>query len=228
MGLLFFLLGLLFINTCKRIYLDPNEFTEGKVVYQISYPKLDTNHLFEPFLPHKMILTIKGKKLKLETKTGLGLFQTGFTADLRDKEAISHLKLINVRYKCNMDTEYFKVENEENPYQVVTMDSMSTYLGEAVSFAKVSYPWSDEPSWLMMSSNRYAENINFHNGFFENNKLLLEYEQRFQGVVMHFKAIEFIEESVSKNDFKLDSDYQELSRVAFLDELKKTLSPLAE
>ncbi len=227
-GLAIFALGLLFINTCKRIYVDPNEFTEGFVVYQISYPELDTNHLFQPFLPHKMILQVNGKKVKLETKAGLGLFKTGIIADLRDKEGTSFLKMINVRYQSKFDAQFFQTMVEPNEPELQFIDSSMSYLGEEMAFASLQYPWSQEKDTLIFFKNLYTENLNFHNGLGQTDHVLVDYQQRFQGVLMRFTAIEIQRENVSKQEFKLDADYKELSHLDFQKELRKGLSPLRD
>ena len=227
-GLGVFLLGMLFINTCKRIYLDPNEFTEGRVIYQITYPELDSAHLFMPFLPHKMIMQVKGKKLKNETKSGLGLFQTGMIANLTKKSAISYMKLINVRYKTSFDEQYFELVNEATNIDPVVIDSSTTDFGEPIKRALVKYPWSETQDTIRFTAATYSPNLNFNIGFGMVDGILLEYEQRLEGVVLHFKAVSIERESVPKSEFKLDPDYRELNRLDFMKEMSKTLSPLRD
>lgn len=226
LGLFIFVAGLLLINTCKRIYLDPNEFAEGIIQYKISYPELDSSHLFHPFLPHSMSIKVKGKRIKVETKAGLGLFQTVLIGDLRKKEGINLLKLINVRYKTTMDEAFYDAENETDKRSMRALDSLANYLGEEVAFAEVRYPWTVKPDTIMFTKHLYADNLNFHNGFSETNRILLHYKQRFQGVLMEFKATEIRETSVSKYEFKIEDDFKEISRLSFLKELNKTMSPL--
>jgi len=218
--------GVFLIDTVKNRFFDQSILREGVIVYEVSYPEISDDHLLKPFLPKRMVLTVKKNLVRFETKAGIGLFHTGYIMDTKAQNLTGFLKLINVKYASAFNHDAVVSSVLEEPAMILELgNETASIAGLKCSVGKLTFK-EIEDTKICYTEDVRVPGLNWNTPYAEYPGLFLEYDIFKSGIHMHLKLRELRKEKVSKSAFEIPEDYIYIENDAYNQELGKTFKAL--
>lgn len=194
--------------------------TEGVIVYDVTYPELDSNNLMLEMLPDEMVLTFKDKKWHLELRTGVGIVEMSVIADGENKKLHNMVKLFSDRYVLSLNhQEALMMTDVLPPFQIKPMEGKDTLAGALCDRMLIDFGAAKNESYEFAVTNEIAlVDPNWCTPYHEIKGVLLDYRIENYGMNMRVVAREIIPQEVDDAIFNVDERYEPLTRQEF-DEL---------
>lgn len=201
---------LLIFSACNPL---DKRISEGVIHYKISYPTLDSNNVLTKFLPRKMTLSFKNGQYKEELTAGIGLFRTGFLHDAEKNKITGFLKVINVKHMADFNEEQAIHFNRFNPkIEIRETEGVKEIFDMKCKKVRISYlddKYNDYD--LFYTDDIKLDNPNFGSQFQEIPGVMLNFELERYGLLMSFKAIDFVQMEIEEELHTELADYELVS-----------------
>lgn len=199
---------------------------QGKVLYNITYPKPFEDKWLERLMPDEMEMYFSPNGLKTELTFGLGMIQIGFLTDHSKKELHELLKFMKKKnYATRQAIGIQELLKDLPEHQFTMTQDTQTIAGVLCKKAEVKV-LAEQPyefdCWY--TEDIEIKNPNWGSPFEPIKGVLMEYEVERFNVMMHFKAEEIIRDAIAPEEFKIPENYEKIST----DEMQKTLEELKE
>jgi len=215
----YLLLSLLLVN-CGEDAAVEKHLTEGVIVYDVSYPELDSNNLMLEMLPDEMVMYFKGDKWYSELKTGAGIVEMAVIADGENKKLHNMVRLFSDRYVLSLNHQgALMMTNVLPPFQIKPLPRQETLAGALCKWVSIDFGAAKNESYTFAYTNEIdMDHPNWCTPYREIEGVLLDYRIENYGMNMHLVAKQIIPQDLNDNMFIVDERYQPLSRQEF-DEL---------
>ncbi|HIA36187.1 MAG TPA: hypothetical protein EYN89_05475 [Flavobacteriales bacterium] len=183
---------------------------EGRIVFEISYPKTEIGDVMASMLPSEMHLRFKDNRTAGELVAGMGLFQTSLIADPNTKVVYQLLKLMNKKYVVKSDSTEIKGLYSELPeMQVVKTNETKEIIGYKCKRAIVKFEGNIKEEFSIFYTEEISiANSNWCTPFHDIKGVLLEYNVRKYNYEMKLEAVEIVKEEIDNSYFEIPDDYE--------------------
>ena len=212
MKLIPYFLYVIFLSTllgnygCKHTPGDGN--SEGKVIYEISYPDTLKNGPMAAFLPKEMTLYFKNNITNAEFKIGMGLITTRFLSDADEKKFSTIFKGMGKKSAMVFDEEAVKKNFLDRvSLKVVKTGNTKDVAGYKCQEVNITDS-TDNTYQVYYTDDVNLESPNWCTPYNEIDGLMLEYSIKVNNMVMNLKAKQVIFEKVDSANFTLPKDYE--------------------
>lgn len=208
------------LSACGDDAAFEKDISEGKIIFEVTYPELDAQNLMLEMLPNEMVMTFKKDKYKSELRTGAGIVEMVVIADGEKKLLHNMVKLFSDRYVLSLDQEgtYF-LANILPPFQIKYLDGVDTIADAICNRILIDFGASKNESYIFAYTNEIAlENPNWCTPYHDIPGVLLDYRVENYGMNMRLRAKQIIPQPVEDSEFVVDDRYQPLTQAEF-DEL---------
>ncbi|NQV53282.1 MAG: hypothetical protein HQ500_08860 [Flavobacteriales bacterium] len=93
-----------FITSCSSDTGGSSELSEGEILYEVSYPDLDTDGAIVMMLPKELKFTFKDHKMKTSFKTAAGILKMEVISDADTYEMINTIEIFGDQYGVKIDS----------------------------------------------------------------------------------------------------------------------------
>lgn len=197
------------------INLSAQDF-EGKIVYSISYPKLD-NPEMAAMLPKESVMYIKGDWIRVEANSGMGIKNVTLS-NSKDKKTTVLMDMLGQKFALTADPD--EDEDADNPYKdakVTITDETKTIAGYKCKKAIIEPKDDKEGKLELYFTKELGSNARNASGPFKQIEgAVLEYGIKQQGMEMKFAATTISKENVPDTKFKIPEGYTSMSRKEFM------------
>tara|TARA_B100000508_G_scaffold138392_1_gene134436 strand:+ start:28253 stop:29026 length:774 start_codon:yes stop_codon:yes gene_type:complete len=224
--LLVFALVLVSLVSCES---DDNSASGGKgisqgtIVYNVTYPYLDSNDIGLNLLPQSMELTFKDGFYRVESVGGMGLFVAGYVSNNKEKKMDYFLKVISSKFVSRFNEKGVKKLHKDFPsYQLKKLDSTRVIAGYECQGYRVSYYSNivqDHNVWVTRDIN--IPGMNWCSPFPKVKGVMLGYQVQRSGLVIDFSADVVRNDSISMESFKIPIKYKVISNKALVRKMEE-------
>ena len=202
---------------------DWNTMQQGHIIYDISYPYLDSNDIGLNLLPSEMTLTFKGDQYKAESVGGMGLFAAGFISNNKEKTMDYTMKIISAKYASRFTEKGIKRFHSDFPsYRLVELDSTRTIAGLECNATQVLFYNNVISDYIIWHTQQIQlKNSNWCSPFPAIPGVLMEYQVQQQGLVLKMKAKTIEADSVTLDHFKVPLDFKIVSNQTLTRKMKE-------
>jgi GLPGLI family protein len=199
---------------------------EGKILYDITYPKPFEDKWLERLMPDEMEMYFSPNGLKTELTFGLGMIQIGFLTNHSNQELHELLKFMKKKNYATRQSVGIKELMKDIPEHKFTMtQDTQTIAGVLCKKARVKVLAKDPYEFDCWYTEEIGiTNPNWGSPFEPIKGVLMEYEVERFNVMMHFKANEIQRNPIAPEEFKVPENYEKIST----DEMQKTLEELKD
>lgn len=218
------LAGILLSSCSQKIENDDgNALEQGQIIYDISYPYLDSNDIGLNLLPSEMTLTFRGDQYSTESIGGMGLFAAGFISNNKEKTMDYFMKIISAKYVSRFTGKGIKRFHNDFPsYRLVELDSTRTIAGTECNATQVLFYNNVVSDYIIWHTQQIQlKNSNWCSPFPAIPGVLMEYQVQQQGLVLKLKAKTIEADSVSLDHFKVPLDFKIVSNQALTRKMKE-------
>lgn len=199
------------------INLNAQDF-EGKIVYSISYPKLD-NPEMAAMLPKESVMYLKADMVRVEANSGMGIKNVTIS-DAKTKKTTVLMDMLGQKYALHAEDD--EDTDAENPYKdakvTITTDT-KMIAGYKCTKAIIEPNGKNKDSGKIEVYFTKDLGVNAKNAsgpFKQIEGAVLEYSVIQQGMEMKFIAIQVSKENVSDAKFVIPEGYKAMSRKEFM------------
>jgi GLPGLI family protein len=208
---LMFIAGM-FLATSINVFAQ--EF-EGRIVYSITYPKLDNPEMLG-MLPKETTIYIKGDMTRVEANSGMGVKNITI-ANAKEKKATVLMDMLGQKFQ--MESSEADSDNE-NPYKnakITITDETKMIAGYKCTKATVEVKDNGKVD-VYFTKDLGVNSKNASGPFKQIDGAVLEYSMTQQGMEMKFSASTVSKEKVADSKFIIPEGYKKVTR----DELMKS------
>jgi GLPGLI family protein len=208
---LMFIAGM-FLATSINLFAQ--EF-EGRIVYSITYPKLDNPEMLG-MLPKETTIYMKGDMTRVEANSGMGVKNITI-ANAKEKKATVLMDMLGQKFQ--MESSEADSDNE-NPYKdakITITDETKMIAGYKCAKATVEVKDNGKVD-VYFTKDLGVNSKNASGPFKQIDGAVLEYSMTQQGMEMKFSASTVSKEKVADSKFIIPEGYKKVTR----DELMKS------
>ena len=208
---LMFIVGM-FLATSINLFAQ--EF-EGRIVYSITYPKLDNPEMLG-MLPKETTIYMKGDMTRVEANSGMGVKNITI-ANAKEKKATVLMDMLGQKFQ--MESSEADSDNE-NPYKdakITITDETKMIAGYKCAKATVEVKDNGKVD-VYFTKDLGVNSKNASGPFKQIDGAVLEYSMTQQGMEMKFSASTVSKEKVADSKFIIPEGYKKVTR----DELMKS------
>jgi GLPGLI family protein len=188
---------------------------EGTVKYKIEYEDLPEEMAgFEAMLPKEMAMKIKGNKSRTEQNTGMGT--TVSISDGDNGTMVTLMDMMGSKVAIKMGEDELKKQKEVakiSTPKIDYLDETKDIAGYACKKAEITPDGSDESVVVYytneIQSPKVGEKYEGLKGF------PMQYEMKNQGMTMIMTVTEVNKEKISKSEFTVPDEYEEMTMEEF-------------
>lgn len=215
---IFVMSGVLVFTGCEENLSDKANtkevITEGKIIYDLTYPKFTEDNIFTSMFPSEMLFKFKDNNSKNELKTKMNVFSTILLAS-NEKKTITHLVRIANKYSgLVMDSVEIMEEYGKKPdgMTITKTDSIKEIAGYACKHAHVSFKNDSAKAFDVFYTEEIGiEQPNWCTPFHEINGVLMEATVNQFNIDMHMVAREVVKESFPDEEFMVTKEFQPIT-----------------
>ena len=204
--------------------------TEGVIVYDVTYPELDSDNLMLEMLPSEMKMTFKEDKFKSQLKTGAGIVEMTVIANGEQKLLHNMVKLFSDHYVLTLDEDAaHKFTNVIPPFQIKYIDGVDTIAQAICKRILIDFGAAKNESYIFAYTDEIAlKSPNWCIPYNEIEGVLLDYRVENYGMNMRLRATHISSEEVDDAEFIVDDRYQSLSISEFNELVVKNMKIFME
>jgi hypothetical protein len=204
--------------------------SEGVIIYDVTYPELDSNNLMLEMLPDEMVMTFKEDKYKSQLKTGAGIIEMSVIADGENKQLHNMVKLFSDRYVLTLNHQgALMMTDVLPPYQIKYLDGKDTLAGALCKRILIDFGAAKNESYVFAFTDDIAlKSPNWCTPYHEIEGVLLDYRVENYGMNMRLTARQIIPQEVDDAEFVIDDRYKPLTRREFDDLVVKNMKIFME
>ncbi len=208
-----FYLIIVFVLACNFSY---SQITEGKVVYDISYPESGLDAQTLQMLPSESSTYFKNDRMRIDMKMGMGM-NNRILVDNSKKDV--HVLMDMMGNKMDMymtEKEIDKELNDEGEYTISKSDETKEIAGYICNKAVINTKDGNKFNvWYTKKIN--IKNANWNNQFKSLDGFLMEFRMNQNGLTMEMTARNISLEKVNDEIFIVPEGYKVMSK----EDLKK-------
>jgi len=218
------------VISCSEEGAFKKHITEGVIVYDVTYPELDSDNLMLEMLPNEMKMTFKDDKFKSQLKTGAGIVEMTVIANGEQKLLHNMIKLFSDRYVLTLDEDdALKFTNVIPPFQINYIDGVDTIAQAVCNRILIDFGAAKNESYIFAFTDEIAlKSPNWCTPYHEIEVVLLDYRVENYGMNMRLRATSISSEEVDDSEFIVDERYQSLSVSEFNELVVKNMKIFME
>lgn len=218
------------VISCSEGGAFKKHITEGVIVYDVTYPELDSDNLMLEMLPNEMKMTFKDDKFKSQLKTGAGIVEMTVIANGEQKLLHNMIKLFSDRYVLTLDEDdALKFTNVIPPFQINYIDGVDTIAQAVCNRILIDFGAAKNESYIFAFTDEIAlKSPNWCTPYHEIEVVLLDYRVENYGMNMRLRATSISSEEVDDSEFIVDERYQSLSVSEFNELVVKNMKIFME
>jgi len=218
------------VISCSEGGAFKKHITEGVIVYDVTYPELDSDNLMLEMLPNEMKMTFKDDKFKSQLKTGAGIVEMTVIANGEQKLLHNMVKLFSDRYVLTLDEDdALKFTNVIPPFQINYIDGVDTIAQAVCNRILIDFGAAKNESYIFAFTDEIAlKSPNWCTPYHEIEVVLLDYRVENYGMNMRLRATSISSEEVDDSEFIVDERYQSLSVSEFNELVVKNMKIFME
>lgn len=223
--LLFLLPSIFFFQSCENISFQ-NGIKEGKIEYNISYPRISEDNVMLDMMPKKMRTTFSKNSYRSDIMAGMGLFKTSIICKEGDSTLIHSIKMLKDKYASKVsEADFDKLNPSFNNVKVKLNDEKKEIAGYHCKGADISILGDSTWGFKLFYTNEIKiKNANGHTPFKLIDGVLMEYELVTNNVHMRFEATKVIQEDIDPALIDLEDDYKMIPAAELQSEIDKLFS----
>lgn len=198
---------------------EPVSFTQGKVVYRITYLNVDFVEQVKPFMPTEMTLQYNPGFSKSEIKAASGGNLTLFNVKEGMTRILMNLKGQNVAMKVPAAEMAKSISSSLPPHVVQLTKETKKIAGIVCKMARVIY--TDSAYFNMSFELYYTDRIKakapYFNPYKEVKGLPMVIQMMQNGMYMRFEAVQAISEKTPDKVFDVPEGYREIDQKEYLE-----------
>jgi len=218
------------VISCSEGGAFKKHITEGVIVYDVTYPELDSDNLMLEMLPNEMKMTFKDDKFKSQLKTGAGIVEMTVIANGEQKLLHNMIKLFSDLYVLTLDEDdALKFTNVIPPFQINYIDGVDTIAQAVCNRILIDFGAAKNESYIFAFTDEIAlKSPNWCTPYHEIEVVLLDYRVENYGMNMRLRATSISSEEVDDSEFIVDERYQSLSVSEFNELVVKNMKIFME
>ena len=196
---------------------EAQSITEGKVVYQISYPDSSIGELAVAMMPTEATMYFKNDKTRMDMKMGMGMNLIAL-ADNKAKTTIVLMDMLGNKTAMKMNEQEINKESKKaGEYEITKTNETKTIAGYLCKKATVTL--KDKNSFNVWYTDEIkVQNSNWNNQFKNIDGFLMEFRMdQSLGISMEMTAKTIVNEKQSDSLFVVPDGYNTMTK----DELMK-------
>lgn len=198
---------------------EPVSFTQGKVIYRITYLNVDFIEQVKPYMPTEMVLQYNPGFSKSEIKAASGGNLTLYNAKDGITRILMNLKGQNVAMKIAADEMAKSISSSLPPHVVQLTKETKKIAGVVCKMARVVY--IDSAFYNMSFELYYTDRIKakapYFNPYKEIKGLPMVIQMMQNGMYMRFEAVQVIAEKTPDKEFITPEGYREIDQKEYLE-----------
>jgi GLPGLI family protein len=204
-----------FLIAANVVYVNAQKLSEGKAVFEISYPDSDIPDEQMAQMPTEMSILFKGDKSRIDMKMGMGM-STTIIKDGKAKEATTLFDMMGNKMAVKTSAEDMKKQKEKagEDNQVKLTDETKDIAGYKCKKAVVT---GSDGSFDVYYTDDIVDKSNFDEQFKGISGFLMEFQRKQGQINMKMTAKSVSKEKVDDKQFEIPSDYKLMTQ----DEMKK-------
>ncbi|MFC2176388.1 DUF4412 domain-containing protein [Bacteroidota bacterium] len=191
-----------------------NIVSQGKVVYELSYPQFKEDNIFTSMFPREMTFKFKNNNTKNELKTAMAVFSTALVADNK-KKSVTHLVRVANKYSgLVLDSAEIMKEYGKKPEGMVITptDSTKVIAGYNCKHAHVSFENDESKGFEIFYTTEIGiEEPNWCTPFYEIKGVLMQAQVNKFNIDMDMIAKEVVAEEYSDEEFIVTQEFQPIT-----------------
>ena len=209
-------IGLNMLSGCdsKQETTEVSKISEGKIVYNLSYPQFEDDNIFTSMFPSEMTFKFKDNNTRNELKTKMAIFSTSLLANNKDKKVTHLVKIANKYSGLEMDSMEIMEEYGRKPEGMVITPTEQTKViaGYTCNHALVSFESDTSENFDIYYTNDIElKDPNWCTPFHEIKGVLMEAKVNKFNIDMHMVATEVVAEKYPNEDFQITNDYDPIT-----------------
>ncbi|MCF8277678.1 MAG: hypothetical protein K9J17_13175 [Flavobacteriales bacterium] len=188
--------------------------TEGKIVYQLTYPQFDDDNIFTSMFPREMSFKFKDNNTLNELKTSMAVFSTSLLADNKQKKVTHLVRIANKYSGLEMDSVEIMEEYGKKPagMKITPTDSTKVIAGYICHHALVTFENDSAKNYSIFYTNDIGiKDPNWCTPFYEISGVLMEAKVNKFNIDMHMIATSVVQETYPEEDFIITKEYQPIT-----------------
>lgn len=193
---------------------NSNVITEGKIVYQLSYPQFEEDNIFTSMFPREMTFKFKDNNTLNELKTSMAVFSTSLLANNKEKKLTHLVRIANKYSGLEMDSVEILEEYGKKPdgMRIVPTDSTKMIAGYECEHAFVTFDGDSTKEFSIFYTNEIGiKQPNWCTPFYEIDGVLMEARVNKFNIDMQMTAISVVAETYPEEDFIITKEYQPIT-----------------
>ena len=205
------LIGVIF-HSCKGGLFD-RRISEGMIEFDVTYPSINRDDMLAGLMPTSMTTKFKNNQLVVELSAGMGMFKTNFISNSNDYYLINSVKLINKKYATRLNREeVYKMNEKYKKFYISKLDETKEIAGYKCKKALIVFDdVANESFYVYYTDEIKYKDPNWSNVFKDIDGVLLEYQMERYNILMKFTAKSVTKAKIDDSEFKLSSDYENLT-----------------
>lgn len=185
-----------------------DKIQEGEVVYELSYPYMDTDGFLGVVLPKEMTIIFKGTKMRTTIKRGK-IFETNIISDEADRSLEMFLFVDDKRLHCKLtDAEISDLMKTLPSYTVKNNTEQDSVSGVFCSSYNVKSSDSIQPNVAWFTEDFAMENAAWFSSYADVKGFPMIYDIERYGIFTHAEAIDFTEKEIADSLFTVEGEYK--------------------
>lgn len=202
---LMFIAGIFLATTFN---LSAQEF-EGKIVYSITYPKLENPDMLS-MLPKESSIYMKGDMTRVETNSGMGVKNITIS-NAKEKKATVLMDMLGQKFQMESSEAETDKENPYNDADITVTNETKMIAGYKCTKAVVATK-DDGKLNVYFTKDLGVNSKNASGPFKKINGAVLEYSMTQQGMEMKFSATTVSKEKVADSKFEIPEGYKKVTK----------------
>lgn len=193
---------------------DKKIISEGKIVYELSYPQFKEDNIFTSMFPSEMTFRFKDNNTRNELTTSMAVFSTLLLANNKEKKVTHLVKIANKYSGLEMDSVEIMDEYGKKPddMTITPTDSTKEIAGYLCHHAFVTFDQDTSRNFSLFYTNEIGvEEPNWCTPFYEIKGVLMEARVNKFNIDMHMIAKEVTAEEYPDEDFIITQEYQPIT-----------------
>lgn len=193
--------------------------TEGKIVYQITFPETEMEENMAAVLPTESVLYVKNDKSRLDQKSAMG-FNISVISDSKTKTQTMLMDMMGNKWVIKTTEADLQKEREGKPKPEIKLEKETREIA-GYTCNKATLIFKDKEGNSESSTIYYCKDISTKTGNWSNpdfkdiQGVMMQYEEKRNGMNMRMTAKSVSAEKVDDNLFKVPADYKEVSMQDF-------------
>lgn len=205
------------------------DVSEGEIIYQVSYPKMDPNGSLVMMLPDELKITFKENKMKTSFKTAAGVLRMDVISDADAYEMINTIEIFGDQYAVVIDSSAdYRLGKSLGNFQAEKTEEIVELAGKKVRKVNLYFEGEDDPKTIFVSDEFDVVDPNWATIYGSIQGMLMEYEIEHYDILMHLKAADIRLKEIDDAEFMIDEDCKMMSQKEFDDFVRSNLSILLD